>query len=116
MEIVQNRMTRLLNGGRDLTPQERNGRFKITSHENRRQRGDMIKMHKYTNEQQIFTLRNDSRTRGNDKTIRLPGYRSDIKRHSFAYRGIDKWNSLPNDIVNAQNVNIFKSRYDSILL
>ena len=115
MEKVQNRMTRLLREGRFLTPEQRNERLQITSHEVRRSRGDMINMYKYINAGKIFTLRNDSRTRGNDKTVRMPQYNSDPKRHSFAYRGINEWNTLPNIIVNAETLNIFKTRIDSFL-
>ena len=118
IEKVQNRMTRLLSEGRRMTPEQRNRKLQLTSHEIRRQRGDMINMYKYitrTSGQDFFTLRDESRTRGHEKKIRLPRYGSDIKRHSFAYRGINKWNSLPNDLVNAENLNIFKSKIDCIL-
>ena len=113
MEKVQNRMTRLLREGRHLNPEERNKRLNITSHEIRRKRGDMINIYKYMNADKIFTLRDNSSIRGNDKAVRLPLFTSDPKRHSFAYRGIREWNSLSNDVVNAPNLNIFKSKIDA---
>ena len=99
-----------------MTPEQRNERLRITTHEIRRIRGDMINMYKYTNEGKIFVLRNDPRTRGNDKTLRIPQFDSIPKRHSFAYRGINKWNALPNDIVNAETLNTFKDRIDGLFM
>ena len=115
MEKVQNRMTRLLREGTVMTPEERNMRMGLTTHEVRRKRGDLIHMYKYINEDKLFNLTNNTISRRNDKNVAIPLFISDPKRHSFAYRSIHHWNDLSNDIVNAQSLNIFKSKIDNIL-
>ena len=112
MEKVQNKMTKLLHHGNILTPQERNNVLGITSHEQRRLRGDLINMFKNINNPSFFTLRNNERIRGNDKTIIVPPSNSVIKKHSFVARSVSNWNSLPNYVVNSQDLNEFKRNID----
>ena len=88
----------------------------ITTHEERRKRGDMISTYKQINNPDLFTLRGDSRTRGNDKSIVVPNFRHDIKRHSFNSRVVTDWNKLPNYVVNSEDVNSFKSNYDNFVI
>ena len=115
MEKTQNRMTKLLRHGRVLTPAERNSVLGLTTHEERRKRGDMISTFKHIDNPDLFTLKLDSRTRGNDKTVIARNYRHDVKRHSFNARVITDWNKLPNYVVNSQDVNSFKTNYDNFL-
>ena len=68
LELVQNKMTRLLNLGHQMRPEERNTMMGLTSHENRRKRGDMIATFKNFDNPNLFEIRTSSRTRGNDKT------------------------------------------------
>ena len=112
MERVQNRMTKLLRHGCMMTPQERNEALGLTTHEERRLRGDMIAAFKNIDNTSLFTLRNDDRTRGNAKTILKRDYRHDIKRQSFNHRVVSNWNNLPNFVVNSESVNSFKTNYD----
>ena len=112
MERVQNKMSRLIREGSRVRPQERNARLGISSHEIRRLRGDLINIYKYVNKGALFTLRDDSRLRGNDKAIRRPMFQANPKRHSFAYRSVDEWNILPNFVVNSETLNVFKSNID----
>ena len=35
------------------------------------------------------------------------------RKHSFTFRIVDIWNSLPSYVVNADNLNIFKRRLDN---
>ena len=72
-------------------------------------------MFKYIDAGKIFSLRNNAGIRGNDKTVMIPFYKTEPKRHSFAYRSIHTWNGLSNEIVNAPNVNSFKTKIDSFL-
>ena len=88
----------------------------LTTHEERRKRGDMISTYKQINNPDLFTLRGSSRTRGNDKTIVMPNFFHDVKRHSFNNRVVVGWNNLPNYVVNSEDVNDFKSNYDHFLL
>ena len=67
-EKVQNKMTTLLHHGNISTPQQRNNVLGITSHEQRRLRGDLVNMSKNNKNQSFFTLRNNARIRGNDNS------------------------------------------------
>ena len=113
LERVQNRMTKLLRHGSQMTPEERNAALGLSTHEERRLRGDMIATFKNINNPSLFTLRNSNRTRGNDKTIVTRDYKHDIKRHSFNHRVVSNWNNLPNYVVNSISVNYFKTNCDT---
>ena len=115
LEKVQNKMTRLIREGSRIRPEERNARFQITSHEIRRKRGDFINIYKNLSNTSLFTLRENNRTRGHEKTLVIPAYRTDIRRHSFAYRSLQEWNSLPEYVVNATTLNQFKTNIDEYL-
>jgi hypothetical protein len=39
----------------------------------------------------------------------------DVLKFSFANRVIDKWNNLPEYIINAKGINSFKNRLDKFL-
>ena len=36
----------------------------------------------------------------------------DVRRHAFSQRVVDEWNSLPQSVIEASNVNSFKARLD----
>ena len=116
IERVQNRMTRLLLDSRNRSPENRNNVLGITSHKQRRDRGDLISTYKHLEKNELFTLSQNDRTRGNDRKIHRPNYQSTIKRHSFAYRAVDHWNSLPNYVVNSGSLDKFKVNIDSYFL
>ena len=115
MERVQNKIKKLLHHGNILTPQERNNILGMTSHEQRRLHDGLVKMFKNIDNQGFFTFRNNARIRGNDKTMLVPPRNSIIKKHSFAARSVSDWNSLPNCVVNSQDLNEFKRNIDKYL-
>ena len=41
---------------------------------------------------------------------------TDIRRNFFSQRVVVPWNSLPPEVVNSPNVNIFKGNYDRMVL
>ena len=112
LELVQNKMTRLLNLGNHMRPEERNTMMGLSTHENRRRRGDLIATFKNIDNPNLFERRASSRTRGNDKTLMMPIARTLVRSHSLSCRIIAEWNALPNDVVNSENVNLFKSNLD----
>ena len=99
-----------------MTLEQRNERLNISSHEERRLRGDMIHTFKNIHDPSMFKLRNDNRLRGNDKTLSVPAFRSDIKRHTLSYRSIQFWNELPNYVVNSEDLNSFKTNFDVFMM
>ena len=60
----------------------------------------------------FFVPSNSSTTRGHKYKLQKSRSRLDIRKHYFSQRVVDKWNSLPADIVQAQSVNSFKNMYD----
>ena len=46
----------------------------------------------------------DTQTRGNSKKLKKPGALKTFRMNSFCVRTINKWNSLPDDIVNSKTV------------
>ena len=114
MELVQNRFTRMLPQSSVMTQEERNRTLKITSHQCRRLRGDLIYIYKLFSTK-LFVPSTNSSTRGHNKKLTLQFARNNIRKHSFGLRSIENWNNLPENIVNAPNLNIFKSRLDDFL-
>ena len=65
----------------------------------------------------IFSfIDNKNNTRGHKYKIRKQQCRLDIRKYSFSYRIVNIWNQLPFDVFNADNINIFKSKINSINL
>ena len=112
MEAVQNRFTRLLNHGSVMTPTERNAMLHITDHETRRRRGDLIYTYKMLEKDSLFRRSTENRTRGNSKKLIIERCSNNIRKHYFSVRNVPQWNNLPEQVVSAESVNIFKNRLD----
>ena len=115
MEKVQNRFTRLLRHGRVMAPEERNVFLGITDHKTRRLRGDLVHIYKMLEDENLFSLLAEGRTRGNSKKISQERANNNIRQHSFVIRNVPVWNNLPENIVNTPTLNSFKSRLDQYL-
>lgn len=94
-----------------LSPQQRNAKLGLSSHEDRRLRGDLINIYENIENQYLFSLRNNSRLRGNSRTINVPLSNCSIKKHSFSARAIN--NTQPEVVVSSQNV--FKRNLDKYM-
>ena len=57
-------------------------------------------------------LSSSSVTRGNSFKIITRRCHYDLRKYSFCNRVTNIWNSLPNDVVNASSLNVFKNRLD----
>ena len=115
LEVGQNRFTRMIPQSSIMTQEEINRMLNITTHEYRRLRGDLIYIYKLY-PTRLFVSSNNSSTRGHNKKISLQFARNNIRKHSFGLRSIENWNNLPENIVNAPNLDIFKSRLDTYFL
>ena len=51
--------------------------------------------------------------RGHNLKLDKKRYSKIQRKHSFTFRIVDIWNSLPSYVVNADNLNIFKRRLDN---
>jgi len=59
-----------------------------------------------------FPLSSSSVTRRNSFKIITRRCHYDLRKYSFCNRVNNIWNSLPNDVVNASSLNVFKNRLD----
>ena len=118
LERVQARATRLINECNKRNYEDRLKIAGLVTLEERRNRGDLIETFKiikgfskvdYT---KWFTLSHNHRTRGHRYKLNKPKSRLEIRRNFFSLRVINEWNKLPNDVVEATSINMFKNRYD----
>ena len=63
----------------------------------------------------FFSLKKDCRTRVHDVKLVKDQCRLDIRKYSFSQRTINEWNKLSTDCVTANNVDIFKNKFDTYL-
>jgi len=83
----------------------------------RRNRGDMIVTCKLLSglyDEQV-TLQLDMatiHTRGNSRKLTVMRCRFDLRKYCFTNRIVNMWNSLPDNVILANNVNQFKNRLD----
>ena len=118
IERVQKRATKMVKSLRKLSYKERLIRLKLPTLKFRRMRGDMIDVFK------ILTGRYDSdvspvipkceylRTRGNSMKLKTIRARYDLRKFSFTVRIVNIWNSLPDSVISADSINIFKNKLD----
>ena len=118
IEDVQRRATKLISRLKDKPYSERLKTLRLPSLEYRRHRGDMIDTYKYLSgiyqtSRPKLELHRGRETRGN--SLKLAKHRSRLQTRSsyFSQRIVSLWNSLPETVTEASNVNIFKSRLDA---
>ena len=120
IENVQIRATKLIDGYKKLTYQERLKKLNLPTLSYRRLRGDMIQTYKHFNNydrnilSSSFIPRNRP-SRVHDYQIKplwpKDGVRG-LHRNSFYCRIPKTWNNLPKDVVHAPSLNAFKNRLD----
>ena len=120
IENVQIRATKLVDGFGKMEYHERLEKLKLPTLAYRRLRGDMIETYKHFHKYDpnilppSFCPRNrPSRSHQFQlQPIRpLDGERG-VHKNSFYCRVVDKWNSLPSDVVDAPSIDAFKNRLD----
>ena len=117
LEKVQNRFTRLIPNSSNMSHEQRNQCLRISDHQTRRNRGDMVLTWKILNTpdhpcKDILELDSVNRTRSHELKLKKYLATNDIRKHSFPHRVVNQWNSLQSDIVTAPSKNSFKSRFD----
>ena len=119
LEKVQQHFTKRINGMSKLSYPERLQKLMLPSLEFRRLRGDFIEVYKIvhnlydqTTTNSLFSFNIDSITRSHSFKLTKP--RVDTKKYQdfFTNRVIDNWNKLPEAIVSAESLNVFKNRID----
>ena len=71
-----------------MRPEERNKIMNSTTHKERRLRGDLITIYKNIDDDQLFTMKNNDRTRSHSVK------QSDLKQHCISHRAISEWTNL----------------------
>ena len=59
----------------------------------------------------LFTF-NRGATRGNDMKLHVKYNCTNLRHHFFTNRIVPQWNSLPNDVIQAKDINGFKNLLD----
>jgi ribonuclease P/MRP protein subunit RPP40 len=120
IEKVQRRATRMIDGFRALSYEQRLSELNLTTLETRRLRGDLLEVFKImkgfdnVNADDLFSrVTND--LRGHSFKLFKHRFVTNIGKYSFANRIIDEWNLLPEDIVSCNTVNMFKNKLDHYL-
>ena len=121
LQNVQIRTTKLVDGMKDMDYTERLQILDLPTLCHRRERGDMIQVWKHFNTYDKCTL--PSNFRPLPRTNRKHPYQLTwnrpkdgsygVQTNSFYFRVANTWNTLPNKVVEAENINTFKSRLDA---
>lgn len=117
IEKVQRRATKLLTSIKNLSYGDRLKALNLPSLQYRRRRGDMIETwkllhHKYDVNFKWLKINTSSIVRGSSYKLKKEGKSCPQKRQAFSYRIINDWNSLPEDVVTAKSIHIFKNLLD----
>ena len=65
--------------------------------------------------ERMFPIMREPRTRGHNLTIWRRPFRMEVRRHFFTQGVVSLWNSLPQEIVDAKTLNVFKRWLDIAL-
>jgi len=119
LEQVQKRATKLVSGLKNLRYEDRLQRLKLTTLEKRRLRGDLIEAFKIMtarekiDKHEFFESSNNAYSlRGHKYKIAVQRSRTVARSAFFSQRVVTSWNKLPDEVVNATSINMFKNRLD----
>src|SRR6266516_2966479 len=120
LKKVQIRASKIVKFCKKLSYKERLIHLKLPTLKFRRLRGDMIEVFKmlngYYDESVMPNLPKnfDTRTRGNSLKLMHIRLRLDQRKFSFCSRVVGYWNSLPDYVVKASSINMFKNSLDKL--
>ncbi len=121
IENVQRRATKQVPGLRELSYPERLKILDMPTLAYRRIRGDVIEAFKILSQDcgydkrvtgGLLKLSNNSNTRGHSLKLEHQRARLDVRKYSFTHRVVSLWNSLPESMISAPNIETFKRRLD----
>ena len=119
IESIQRNYTKKIKGMRNKSYEERLAILRLPSLSYRRLRGDLIEVFKIVNNVYDPVTTNTLLTRVPKTTVTRKNNLSKIRtnknpyKYFFTNRVNNIWNQLPNHIVDAKNINIFKNKIDS---
>ena len=114
IEYIQRRATKMINGISHLSYKSRLIALDLPSLEYRRRFADMVQVFKIIYnleriEKDHFFTFSQTMTRGHSKKFFKPRARLNIRKNSFSHRVIEDWNSLPESVVSAVDLECFKA-------
>ena len=117
IESVQRRATKNIPGFQNLSYTQRLKKLNLPTLAYRRLRGSMIEVYKIINVYDAEVTPHldirTYRTRGHHQRLYVkPAKKLHPKHHSFQYRIVNPWNSLPSEVISSPNLNTFKNRLD----
>ncbi len=114
LERVQRRATKIIQGNSNLDYRDRLRNLNMYTLEERRIRGDLIQLFKFVKQGDFKGLEFNTgkRTRGHAYKLFKSPFNLEIRKHFFYNRVIDRWNDLPEHVVNCTGVNSFKKQLD----
>ena len=118
LERVQRRATRMIEGCKAKSYEERLRMLGLTTLETRRLRGDLIETFKivknlsHLNKLDFFSFNSSVNTRGHSLKLYKGRFSLDVGKYSFGNRIVEEWNALPQEAIDCTNVNLFKNRID----
>lgn len=121
LESVQRRWTKQITGLSDLSYAERLTVLGLYSVKGRLLRHDLIYCYRIFHDLSIisptdlFTMAPTVATRGHRFKIQMQHSQLESRRRFFSCRVIQRWNSLPLDVVDAPSLPVFKTRLHSFL-
>ena len=120
LEKVQRRATKMIPSLASLPYEDRLKKLNLTTLEDRRHRGDMIEVYKILNgidkiQDDFLDLDTNPRTRGHMFKLKKLRYRTQKRTMFFTARIVNRWNELPDWVVQAKTVSSFKNRYDEFI-
>ena len=121
IERVQRVATRQVVGMSGKSYDERLKEIGLTTLGERRQRGDMIEVHKILHKlhsvdlSDLFTVRPNHR-RGSAFKLYKPRFQTFKRGYSFSQRVVNKWNKLTRQVHMAQSTIKFKRLYDKLMI
>ena len=105
---------------KDFSYEERLHVLNLTTLETRRVRGDLIEVFKIikgyedVSFDKFFQL-SSTCTRGHSLKLFKQGTHLDCRKYVFSQRIVNIWNSLSEDVIACDSINVFKSRIDKFL-
>ena len=101
--------------------EERLKRLELWTLEERRNRNDLVEVYKILNNltsspalRAMFRFSEEGRTRGHHMKLMKNRCNLEIRRHFFSERVINRWNSLPLNVVASGSLNVFKKELTNI--
>ncbi|KAF7247676.1 Band 4.1-like protein 4B [Varanus komodoensis] len=118
LESVQRRATKLVASLQGMLYEARLRELGLFSLEKRRLRGDMLTTYRYVRGchmemgRDLFFPAKVGRTRSNGAKLREPRFHLDARKHFLTVRTLRVWNGLPQEVIEAPLVRVFKDRLD----